>query len=145
MEKKNASAAVASVEAAAVPVKATVPASDGAAGASTDDPCGKIGLADWDPYEEEEYIRPENSFDTSLTDPWTEVSSHSCLLDQAGDPILARSLFLGFGRVHLAFLRFGSSHFNSILLKDSVPQSCVSILSSLISFQSPLHYLCFEL
>ena len=126
MEKKNAPAAVASepvaseavatVEAAAVLVKATVPASDEAAGASADAACGKIRLADWDPYEEEEYIRPENPFDTSLADPWTEVISLSCLLDQVGDPILARSLFLGFGRVHLAFLRYGSSHFNPILL-----------------------------
>ena len=51
MEKKNASAAVASksvasVEAATVPIKATVPASDGAAGASANAACEKIRLAD---------------------------------------------------------------------------------------------------
>ena len=51
MEKKNASStiaskSVASVEAAAVPVKATVPASDEAAGASADAARGKIRLAD---------------------------------------------------------------------------------------------------
>ena len=103
MEKKNALAAVASepvasksvssVEAAAVPVKATVPDSDVAAGASADAARGQIRPADWDPYEEEEYIRPENPFDTSLADPWTEVISLSCLLDQVGDPYLLDPYF----------------------------------------------------
>ncbi|MDO5764056.1 MAG: hypothetical protein Q4P90_08710 [Bifidobacteriaceae bacterium] len=52
-----------------IPVPASVVASDEEAPAGL----GQIPLG-WDPYEEVVYIRPENPYDTSIADPWSEVT-----------------------------------------------------------------------
>ena len=86
MEKKNAKPIVdpkdvasKDVASKAVASKAVdsvldaVPSTDNAAGASAAAGGGRIPPV-WDPYEEEPYIQPANPYDTSLADPWSEVT-----------------------------------------------------------------------
>jgi hypothetical protein len=67
----SATGALAAGVSAAAPVQAPVAASDVAAGASATDASAAAPVqfpVDWDPYEQEPYVAPENPYDTNIVD-----------------------------------------------------------------------------
>ena len=78
MEKNGAvaiGASKASGKERPVPVQTAVPIPTSAVATGEEAPAG-LGqiLLGWDPYEEFVYIRPENPYDTSIADPWSEIT-----------------------------------------------------------------------